>query len=218
MNEVVGLDEKQIETYWTRGYIVIENALNPEEVEAAKQGLSHIVQSYTSNPEQFDVEEKTDSDGSQSGVVFRQKDGPLLFQLERKISYQNATAEELEAHVRKYMWFENATPIFKHIYTEHPKIVTAVTSLLGDDVELYQSMALVKPAHIGIDKPWHQDNAYFAVEDLDGVLGTWIALDEATIENGCMHFLPGGHHHGPLRRNRKICKPRPRLACFAAHM
>ena len=46
------------------------------------------------------------------------------------------------------------------------------------------------PPKIGIDKPWHQDNAYFAVEDLDGVLGTWIALDDSTIENGVCTLFP----------------------------
>ena len=62
-------------------------------------------------------------------------------------------------------------------------------------------MALVKPPTGGVEKPWHQDNAYFAIEDMDKVLGTWIALDDATISNGCMHVLKGGHLLGPLRHH-----------------
>ncbi len=58
-------------------------------------------------------------------------------------------------------------------------------------------MALLKPPHIGREKPWHQDAAYFNWEPLEGVLGTWIALDPATPENGCMHVLPGSHRDGP---------------------
>jgi len=65
-------------------------------------------------------------------------------------------------------------------------------------------MALIKPPLIGSEKPWHQDNAYFAVEDLDGVVGRWIALDDVTIENGCMHMLSGQHRHGPMRHHHKL--------------
>jgi hypothetical protein len=57
----------------------------------------------------------------------------------------------------------------------------------------------VKPPRVGSEKPWHQDNAYFRVTPLDQVLGVWIALDDATVENGCMHVLPDGHKRGPLR-------------------
>ena len=64
-----------------------------------------------------------------------------------------------------------------------------------------KSMAIVKPARIGINKPWHQDNAYFALQNLDDVRGTWIALDDSTIENGCMRFIPGGHKTGPVRHH-----------------
>jgi ectoine hydroxylase-related dioxygenase (phytanoyl-CoA dioxygenase family) len=64
---------------------------------------------------------------------------------------------------------------------------------------MFQDMALVKPPFIGSEKPWHQDNAYFSVTPLDSVLGVWIALDEATAANGCMHVLRGGHQLGALR-------------------
>src|SRR5262249_3890339 len=47
------------------------------------------------------------------------------------------------------------------------------------------------------EKPWHQDNAYFDWTPLDGVLGVWIALDPATVENGCMQIAPGSHNAGP---------------------
>jgi ectoine hydroxylase-related dioxygenase (phytanoyl-CoA dioxygenase family) len=74
-----------------------------------------------------------------------------------------------------------------------------VESLIGPNALLFQEMALVKPPFIGSEKPWHQDNAYFSVAPLDAIIGVWIALDDAKVENGCMHVLPGGHHIGALR-------------------
>ena len=67
----------------------------------------------------------------------------------------------------------------------------------GGAAKLIQDMALMKPPHVGREKPWHQDNAYFLYEPLDAVIGTWIALDPATAENGCMHVIPGTHLAGP---------------------
>src|SRR5262249_652002 len=62
---------------------------------------------------------------------------------------------------------------------------------------------------VGREKPWHQDMAYFSLPPGTPVVGVWIALDEATVENGCMHVLAGGHRSGPRphfqRRDWQIC-------------
>jgi ectoine hydroxylase-related dioxygenase (phytanoyl-CoA dioxygenase family) len=60
-------------------------------------------------------------------------------------------------------------------------------------------MALVKPAWIGSEKPWHQDNAYFKYAPLESVVGFWVALDDASADNGCMHVLSGWHRRGGLK-------------------
>ena len=51
-------------------------------------------------------------------------------------------------------------------------------------------MALVKLPGIGAAKPWHQDASYFMLRDPAHVIGTWIALDAAALDNGCMQFIP----------------------------
>jgi phytanoyl-CoA hydroxylase len=70
-------------------------------------------------------------------------------------------------------------------------------------------MALIKPPLIGREKPWHQDFAYFNLPLGTPVVGVWIALDEALIENGCMHVIPDSHRDGPVvhfqRRDWQIC-------------
>jgi phytanoyl-CoA hydroxylase len=54
-------------------------------------------------------------------------------------------------------------------------------------------------------QPWHQDSYYFPFEPARPILGVWLAVTEATLENGCLHVLPGSHHepvheHIPDRR------------------
>ena len=74
---------------------------------------------------------------------------------------------------------------------------------------MFQDMALIKPPSIGREKPWHQDCAYFDVPPHSAIVGVWIALDEAGLDNGCMRILDGGHREGPQihfeRRDWQIC-------------
>lgn len=111
--------------------------------------------------------------------------------------------------VRKFMHFvghEDRLTALAH----DPRLLAVVRRLCGaDDLTLFQDMALLKPPGGGREKPWHQDNAYFKVAPGSGIVGVWIALDEATQENGCMHVIPGSHREGPVihfrRRDWQIC-------------
>ncbi len=79
-----------------------------------------------------------------------------------------------------------------------PTMLGIVRHLLGcQEVELYQAMALLKPPAGGREKPWHQDHAYFDLPLGTPVVGVWLAIDEATLDNGCMRLLDGGHRAGP---------------------
>jgi ectoine hydroxylase-related dioxygenase (phytanoyl-CoA dioxygenase family) len=65
--------------------------------------------------------------------------------------------------------------------------------LLGDAAEFQGDHAILKPARIGAETPWHQDEAYWN-PDLDyQTVSVWMPLQEATWENGCMCFIPGSH-------------------------
>jgi len=79
---------------------------------------------------------------------------------------------------------------------ERASIVTEVVSILGPDVDCFQSQFIFKnPGVIG--QPWHQDSHYFQF-DLQPQVGVWIALSRATEENGCLWVIPGSHKHGVI--------------------
>ena len=79
-----------------------------------------------------------------------------------------------------------------------PALVEAVEQLIGEGVTLFFSQVFCKPPEVGGPKPVHQDNFYFAPSDTDALLTTWIALDAATEENGCLHYGLGSHHEPVL--------------------
>ena len=71
-----------------------------------------------------------------------------------------------------------------------PKVLDAVTDLIGTPIVLRLDQVFLKPAGHGIGTSWHQDNAYFKIpEPLKGT-AMWIAVHDANIENGTLHVIP----------------------------
>ena len=97
--------------------------------------------------------------------------------------------------VRKFMGFTREENPGLKALAEDPSLMRVLGRILGGKPGLYQDMALIKPPG-GREKPWHQDRAYFNLTQTTPIVGIWIALDEATPENGCMQVMEGGHRQG----------------------
>ncbi len=69
--------------------------------------------------------------------------------------------------------------------------------LLGDGCVPTGNHAILKPARIGGATPWHQDEAYWDPRYAHCAVSVWLALQPATLENGCMRFIAGSHR-GPV--------------------
>ena len=86
-------------------------------------------------------------------------------------------------------------------YVEHPRICAILREIVGahipfwdSGVKCMQSMMLGKvPGHTG--NPWHQDEHPIPTRDRS-LVGAWITLDDATINNGCIWVLPNSHRSG----------------------
>ncbi len=69
--------------------------------------------------------------------------------------------------------------------------------LIGPDARLYWEQAVYKQPHGAEPVLWHQDNGYTYVEP-QAYLTCWVALTDATLDNGCIRVLPGVHREGTL--------------------
>jgi len=83
-------------------------------------------------------------------------------------------------------------------FSHSEKMRAAAHSVGFSDPLLLQSMTVMKPPGIGGEVTCHQDSTFLYTEP-ETCVGFWVAIDEATLENGCMEFIPGAHR-GPLRR------------------
>lgn len=176
--------EADIEYFHQHGYLVINDAFSPTEVEEALAGMTHLMDGKCPDFRAIQFETK----------LVKQKD-----ELE---------GQERRNAIRKIFNFVDHEPRLNAM-AAHSGLLGVLEQIVEDTPELFQDMALLKPPRYGSEKPWHQDCAYFNLPQGTTVVGVWIALDEATPENGCLHVIPGSHIEGPMihfkRRDWQIC-------------
>jgi len=82
-------------------------------------------------------------------------------------------------------------------YAADRRLIEIVAPLIGGDLRLYWEQAVSKPAHATTEVPWHQDNGYGATDPAEYAT-CWLALEDATVANGCLWVLPGSHRRGTV--------------------
>lgn len=164
-------DTDQIARYRRDGFLVLRGVLGPKLVAACIEAIG----------------------GLAAGRL------PLT---ETQIGFENGVdptklaPEERQDHIRKFAYYVGDSPALMRAAMAQP-LHAALDGLLGVGRVLFQDMALIKPPRIGGQKDWHQDAAYFRVSDARLIVGSWIALDPAGRDNGCMQVIPGSHLLGP---------------------
>lgn len=165
------LTSEQKKFFADNGFLAVENVADAELVKAMLKRIEELCEAWDSE------------EAKRVGV-----------QQEAEIAGAMATVKTMQT-VRKFSGLVGYEPIFK-AHAENPELLDLVEDLIGTPISLYADQALLKPPLVGSEKLPHQDNAYFKVEPADAVITCWCALDEATVENGCMHYLRGSHKLG----------------------
>ncbi len=76
-------------------------------------------------------------------------------------------------------------------FVRHRGIAEVLAQVIGPNVKCMQSMLFIKPPGFP-GQAYHQDERYIPTEDRS-LTGAWIAMDDATVENGCLWVIPGTH-------------------------
>src|ERR1700735_1063604 len=77
------------------------------------------------------------------------------------------------------------------------RIVACIKDLIGENVVAWGSHFFCKMPGDGKRVSWHQDSSYWPLTPSMAVTA-WLAIDDATVENACMRYIPGSHHLGHL--------------------
>lgn len=96
------------------------------------------------------------------------------------------------------MW-KKSEEFYKLLF--HQPLLDIAESLIGKNIQLFHDQSLYKPAHIGGEVPWHQDNGYWRCSP-PNLVSIWIALDDADEDNGCMNVIPKSYAEGGLEHTQ----------------
>lgn len=139
------------------------------------------------------------------GVFSEEEIAPVSDEVDR---LTNGRADYVPAH--DLVWEPGSNPprlrnAFRlHLYSEFflnvarkKALVEAVGAILGHPLRLYGAQLFAKPAGVGTEVPAHQDMPYWPFAPYE-MLTAWIALDDSTVENGCVRMVAGSHQLGLL--------------------
>ncbi|XP_043286287.1 phytanoyl-CoA dioxygenase domain-containing protein 1 homolog isoform X2 [Venturia canescens] len=180
------------------GYVVLEDFLRPEEVDELKT----CGEEFTTNlpPEQqrkifnsIDLQQNKDQYFIDSGNKVSYFFESEALEDDGKLKVHPRVALNKVGHALHWLH-----PTFRRI-TFDERIKEAAFQLNFQEPAICQSMYIYKNPGLGSEVKAHQDAAYLYTDPLK-LVGFWIALDDATLENGCLWIAPGSHKSGVHRR------------------
>lgn len=169
------LTAEQKEQFERDGFLVYGPIITADELETVRARIDAIANGETGVPESQIRLEQDYLDGKLPGVQRRDA-------------------------VWQMLGLANYDDVISRI-VRHPRILDAIASLLGPDIKYFSDQILMKPARHGSAVNWHQDSYYWSIEP-QHLVTCWLALDDATLENGCMCFIPGTHRDGVIEHTR----------------
>lgn len=191
------LSSDQFDSFNSQGYLVIESFANPEDIESMMKRMDKLLDDFDyTNVSIFSTKNQrkvTDDYFYQSAenisFFFEEKafgdDGSLKQPKQLSINKVGHALHELD-------------PVFKG-FSSSEKCSGLLSSLGYKKPVIIQSMYIFKQPGIGGEVVPHQDNSFLYTEPTT-CTGMWLALEDATLLNGCLWAIPGSHKNGLVRR------------------
>ena len=166
------LSQQQIDSYQENGFTVVEDFLSSEELEEWRAALEEALQHRGNYALPRTVENEMNAEPRQDTEA------------------ESATAYYANVFIQRVnLWMDN--PRMKELILDE-RIGKMACELEGiDAIRVWHDQTLIK-APWGNPTGWHLDNPYWSFHS-EHAISIWVALDDATIENGCLWFIPGSH-------------------------
>lgn len=165
------LNAEQLEQFERDGFLVIENFLGAQETARVKADIARVSNEVAS------------MEKDEPGFNFERLDGGN--------SHEDLPIRQ--GVLRKIQGAVQFVPEVKNVFVGD-KMLDCMEDLMGANVYYHSSKVMFKPPG-GVAKPWHQDAAYWR-DYASNQITVWIAIDDASEENGCVWAIPGSHKLG----------------------
>ncbi|AXA94188.1 phytanoyl-CoA dioxygenase family protein [Massilia sp. YMA4] len=190
------LSAAQKEQYQRDGYIVIPDFKSPQEIAALRTRAAQIVDEFDPRVAQGifttkDQEKKADEYFLRSDNTIRCFFEEEAFGPDGQLKQAKSLSINKIGHA-----MHDLDPVFR-AFSADPRLAAVARDLGLANAQVWQSMYIFKQPGIGGEVRWHQDATYFETDPIS-VTTFWFALEDATLDNGCLWAEPGGHRT-PLR-------------------
>ncbi|XP_072287851.1 phytanoyl-CoA dioxygenase domain-containing protein 1 isoform X2 [Pyxicephalus adspersus] len=190
--------------FFKNGFLVLEQLFTAEECESMQKEIRRIIQEMDVPPHlrtEFSTQQEEQLHAQGSADYFLTSGDKICFFFEKGVfSQKGEFLVERQKSVNKVGHALHAyAPVFKNI-TSSSKIQEVAHQLGLVKPVIVQSMYIFKQPNIGGEVTPHQDATFLYTEPLGRIIGFWIAVEDATEQNGCLWFIPGSHKDGISRR------------------
>ncbi len=193
------MSDEMLAAFEAAGVLVLRDFVSVDACDVLRARASELVDGF--DPQQvrsvFSTTKQTQLDDS----YFIESGDKIRFFLEDDAFDVNGDLRQDKEHSLNKMGhaMHDLDPVFDH-FSRSPELAEAAKRIGFVEPAVLQSMYIFKPPNIGGEVICHQDSTYIYTEP-ESCVGFWFALEDATIENGCMQFIPGGHKLPLKKRN-----------------
>lgn len=185
-----------LERYARDGFLVVPRFVDPNTCDEMMERARALVDTF--EPETVSIFTTNEQTRTTDDYFLQSGDDVRFFFEEEAFLPDGSLRQEKSLSINKIGHaLHELDPVFSR-FSKSERVSRVVASLAMKRPALVQSMYIFKNPFIGGDVQCHQD-ATFLVTDPISVVGLWFALEDATVENGCLWALPGGNRE-PLRK------------------
>lgn len=194
-----GLTSKQLSAWHSDGYLLLPNALSPQQVSQLMTESHRLLTDFdlkTHPLTRFSTGETSSHVGDD--YFLTSGDKIRFFFEEDAFNTEGELTKPKEKAINKIgHYLHHLNPLFKDASINAQN--AAIARDLGfHDPRVLQSMVICKQPEIGGRVPPHQDSVFLYTNPPSAV-GFWYALEDCTVENGCLSFAAGSHRRAPIK-------------------
>lgn len=185
--------------YKESGVLILEDFVSPEACRNLREHTLELIDAF--DPAEvkhvFSAMEQTQLDDR----YFEESGDKIRFFFEHDAFDDDGNLKQAKEHSLNKMGhaMHDLDPVFD-AFSRTAELQEVTRRIGHQDPAIIQSMYIFKPPRIGGEVYCHQDSTFIYTEP-ESCVGFWFALEDATLENGCMQFIPGGHKMGLKERH-----------------